>query len=59
MYEEETEGQSKSDDKTCQNCGLRQYNDVCANCATPIEEEVDLDKKHEDEYDEYDWRDHR
>ena len=58
MYEEETE-ETKSDDKTCPNCGLRQYGEVCANCETPIEEETDLDKKKEDDYDEYDWRDHR
>lgn len=57
MAEENLEIKNK--DKVCPLCGLRQYGDICANCDTPIEEEVDLDKKQEDEYDEYDWRDHR
>ena len=58
MYEEEQE-ETKTDDKTCKNCGLRQYGDTCINCNTPIEEEEDLDKKKEDESDEYDYRERR
>lgn len=47
------------DDKTCPLCGLRQYGKICANCNTPIEEEIDPDRRKEDEYDEYDWRERR
>ncbi|MFA6274244.1 MAG: hypothetical protein WC662_03720 [Candidatus Paceibacterota bacterium] len=60
MYEEENLEEEKSDDKTCKLCGLRQYGNICANCETPIEEEEeDLDKKKEDEWDEYDYRERR
>lgn len=60
MYdEEENEDTNSSDDKTCPICGLRQYGEVCAGCNTPIDEEVDLDKRKEDEADEYDWRERR
>jgi hypothetical protein len=55
MYEEETEVEN-SDDKTCQNCGLRQYTDVCVNCNIPIEEEKE---KTPDDDDEYDRRERR
>ncbi len=62
MYEEENNGideEQKSDDKTCPQCGLRQYGSFCANCNIEIPEEEDLDKKKEDDYDEFDRRERR
>jgi len=55
MYNEEED--QNSDDKTCQNCGLRQYNNICANCGTPIETEEK--EKTPDDDDEYDRRERR
>ena len=55
MYDEETEDTS-GDDKTCQNCGLRQYTDIWTNCNIPIEEEKE---KTPDDDDEYDRRERR
>lgn len=52
--EEETE--QEEGDKTCPQCGLRQYGESCANCDTPLDEE---DKKKDDDLDEYDWRERR
>ncbi len=60
MYEEEEkEENQKSEDNTCQQCGLRQYGTYCANCNIEIEPEEDLDKKKEDDADEYDRRERR
>lgn len=60
MYdEEENIEEQQNDDKVCRQCGLRQYGSVCANCNVEIEPEEDPDKKKEDEYDEYDWREKR
>ena len=53
MYEEDETNEEHSDDKTCPNCGLRQYNSICANCEIPIEQDEDPDKKKEDEYDDH------
>ncbi len=47
--EEELEQQAKKD-PICPRCGLRSYDEACANCGTPI---VD---KNDDEDEEYDWR---
>jgi hypothetical protein len=49
----------KSEDKICPGCGLRQYGTVCANCQIEMETEEDSEKRKEDEYDEYDWREKR
>jgi len=59
MYDEEEQETKDPEEKTCSICGLRQYGEVCAGCNTPIEEEPDLDKRKEDEADEYDWRERR
>lgn len=59
MHEEENNEELKDDRNICQKCGLRQYGSVCANCETEIEPEEDMDKRKEDEYDEYDWREKR
>jgi hypothetical protein len=60
MYdEEETEENTTTEDKSCPTCGLRQYGETCANCNTAIAEDPDLDKRKEDEADEYDWRERR
>jgi DNA-directed RNA polymerase subunit RPC12/RpoP len=59
MDNENEEEIKQDEDKTCPLCGLRQYGKICANCNAPIEEEVDLDKRKEDESDEYDWRERR
>jgi len=57
---DEVEDDQKDDRNTCPTCGLRQYGRVCANCGIEIEdEEKDLDKRKEDEYDEYDYRERR
>lgn len=55
MHDEEETVEENADDKTCPQCGLRQYGETCANCDTPLEE----DKKKEDDLDEYDWRERR
>lgn len=47
--EEELEDATKND-PTCPRCGLRSFDEECANCGTPI-----VDKK-DDEDEEYDWR---
>jgi len=47
----------KSDDKTCPQCGLRQYGDSCANCDVLLENEEK--EKTKDDDDEYDWRERR
>ncbi len=60
MYdEEENNDEQKSEDKTCPQCGLRQYGSFCANCNIEIEPEEDPDKKKEDDSDEYDRRERR
>ena len=60
MYEEENNEEQKDDRNACPTCGLRQYGTMCANCNAEIEnEEEDPDKRKEDEYDEYDWRERR
>jgi len=51
MENEEEEKEKK--EPTCPRCGLRSYDDECANCGTPI-----IDKK-DDEEEEYDWREHK
>jgi len=60
MYDEEenNEEEKTSEDNVCPLCGIRQYGDVCQNCGSKLEEE-DLDKKKEDEADEYDYRERR
>ena len=40
-------------DPTCPRCGLRSFDDECANCGAKI-----VDKKDDDE-EEYDWREHK
>ena len=61
MYDEEGINEEKSEDKVCPQCGLRQYGKTCFNCDILLENEEleDLDKKKEDEYDEYDYRERR
>jgi len=59
MYDENEEDQITDDRHICPKCGLRQYDSVCANCHIQIYEEEDPEKKKEDEYDEYDWREKR
>ena len=61
MYDEDETNEEASEDKVCPQCGLRQYGDSCANCDILLEneEKEDLDKKKEDEADEYDWRERR
>ena len=46
--EDEIEQEKK--EPVCPRCGLRSYDNQCANCGTPI-----VDKK-DDEDEEYDWR---
>jgi DNA-directed RNA polymerase subunit RPC12/RpoP len=59
--DEENKEEEKDERNVCPNCGLRQYGSVCASCNIEIEnnEEPDLDKRKEDEYDEYDRRERR
>lgn len=57
MYEEDEEIATTTDDKTCQRCGLRQYNDICVNCNIPIED--DEKEKTKDDDDDYDRRERR
>ena len=58
MYDEEEETtEENKDDKTCPQCGLRQYGDTCANCDVLLENEEKEEKK--DDADEYDWRERR
>jgi len=61
MFEEENETNQEEQDErnACPRCGLRQYGKICANCSVEIEPEEDPDKKKEDEYDEYDYRERR
>lgn len=61
MYDDENtnEDLTKDERNVCPKCGLRQYGSVCASCNIEIEGEEDPDKKKEDEYDEYDWRERR
>ncbi len=54
IIEEETMG---SGDKTCPQCGLRQYGDFCANCEILLENEEK--EKTKDDSDEYDYRERR
>jgi len=56
MDDEEEEIEQEENDKTCPQCGLRQYGKSCANCDTALDEE---DKKKDDDLDEYDWRERR
>jgi hypothetical protein len=58
MYEEDEEIATTKDDKTCQQCGLRQYNDICVNCNIPIIEEDEKEKTKDDD-DDYDRRERR
>ena len=58
MYEEEEEiTEDNTEDKTCPQCGLRQYGDTCANCDVLLENEEK--EKTKDDGDEYDWRERR
>ncbi len=60
MHDEDSSEEQKDDRNTCPTCGLRQYGTVCANCGIDIDNgEEDPDKKKEDEYDEYDYRERR
>lgn len=62
MFEEENEinqEETRDERNACPQCGIRQYGNVCANCQTEIEPEEDPDKRKEDEYDEYDYRERR
>lgn len=58
MYDEEENNEETSEDTACPQCGIRQYGSTCQNCGSKLEDE-DLDKKKEDEADEYDWRERR
>ena len=58
MYDEEDGEENIEEDNTCPICGLRQYNDVCANCGTPIKEPDEKEKTKDDD-DEYDRRERR
>ena len=58
MYEEEKETtEENNEDKTCPQCGLRQYGDTCVNCDVLLENEEK--EKTKDDSDEYDWRERR
>ena len=58
MDEEEIiEEETKEEDKTCPECGLRQYGDFCANCNVLLENEEK--EKTKDDDDEYDRRERR
>ncbi|MFA6355425.1 MAG: hypothetical protein WCW65_03300 [Candidatus Paceibacterota bacterium] len=48
--EEETKKQKVKKDMNCPRCGLRSYDDVCANCGAPIVDTSD------DEEEDYNWR---
>lgn len=48
--EEETKKEKVKKDMNCPRCGLRSYDDICANCGAPIIDTSD------DEDEDYNWR---
>ena len=60
MHNEENQEDQKDERNICPQCGIRQYGSVCGSCNIELEnEEEDPDKRKEDEYDEYDYRERR
>jgi hypothetical protein len=58
MYDEEENQEETSEDASCPQCGIRQYNDICPNCGVKVREEEEKEKTKDDD-DEYDWREKR
>ena len=58
MYDEEDMKEEEESDNTCPVCGLRQYNEICANCGIEIKEPEEKEKTNDDD-DEYDRRERR
>jgi|GEM_PF-1865686 len=62
MYDEpEEEKKEKDETHICPICKIRRPGKVCPDCNIVLEDEPEEDpeKRKEDEYDEYDWRERR